>query len=427
MPLTETKIKAEIKKFDLNKSKYIFDGDGLYLEIRKSSKAFWQFKYTFEGKARKKSLGQYPVITLANARSMRLNAKTKIANGEDPFLVIIEEDITKPKEYTFKQGSQIYSDEYMITQSQGHYSRTFKGWERDLYVQKSKNGKKDNFAALRIGDKSMNEIDISDIRAIIKMMIDRGAPQSASKVFSSIKLVYDYMIQAHNKKSGYRRITSNPCDSIKLKFLIHREKKHYPIITEENELRALLINMDKLSSAPSIRLGLKMIAHTFVRPSNIRTARWEHINLTTKEWIIPKELMKGTKKKRKSLVVPLSTQVIKILKEAKAEYGDVGLIFPSPRSRTQPLSDAALLSVIRRMGYTTKELVAHSFRGMFSTIAHEKNKFYHDVIESQLAHTVGSDVSRAYNRAQYKDTRVQMMQWYSDYLEGIKNDLRSAS
>jgi integrase len=71
------------------------------------------------------------------------------------------------------------------------------------------------------------------------------------------------------------------------------------------------------------------------------------------------------------------------------------------------------------MGYTTDEFTPHGFRAMFSTIAHEKSKFKYDVIETQLAHSVGSSVSQAYNRAKYLDDRVALMQWWSDYLDEL--------
>jgi integrase len=86
------------------------------------------------------------------------------------------------------------------------------------------------------------------------------------------------------------------------------------------------------------------------------------------------------------------------------------------------MSDATLVNALRRMGYSKDELVAHSFRAMFSTIAHEKSPFSHDVIEVQLGHAVGNKIAQAYNRAKYLDERVKLMQWWSDFLDGVKKD-----
>ena len=169
-----------------------------------------------------------------------------------------------------------------------------------------------------------------------------------------------------------------------------------------------------------------MIAHVFVRPGNIRSMVWEDIDLKKKQWIIPASKMKT----KKELIVPLSEQVLDILKAAEAlnpekllmKRGDDNLgalVFPSPKSKTQPLSDGAMVGALRRIGYTTEDIVAHSFRGIFSTIAHEKSEYSHDVIETQLAHSVGSKVRQAYNRAIYLKERTEMMQWYSTLLTNL--------
>jgi integrase len=81
-----------------------------------------------------------------------------------------------------------------------------------------------------------------------------------------------------------------------------------------------------------------------------------------------------------------------------------------------------MVNALRRVGYTKDEIVAHSFRGIFSTIAHEHGYYSHDVIETQLAHTVGSKVSQAYNRAIHLKERTEMMEWYSRHLEYIMSD-----
>ena len=89
------------------------------------------------------------------------------------------------------------------------------------------------------------------------------------------------------------------------------------------------------------------------------------------------------------------------------------------RSTTAPMSDATLNNALRRMGYSKDEIVTHGFRAMFSTIAHEEGKS-HEVIETQLAHSVGNAVSQAYNRAKYLEERKELMQWWSDYLDNLK-------
>ncbi len=159
-----------------------------------------------------------------------------------------------------------------------------------------------------------------------------------------------------------------------------------------------------------------MLAYTFVRPANIRLALWSEIDFKNRQWVIPAKKMKT----KDEFIVPLSDTLITLLQEVQQYSSGSPYLFPSTKSKTTPLSDGALLGAIRRMGYTKEEFTPHGFRALFSTIAHEKSPFKYDVIETQLAHSVGNSVSQAYNRAKYLDERVELMQWWSDYLDDVR-------
>lgn len=124
-------------------------------------------------------------------------------------------------------------------------------------------------------------------------------------------------------------------------------------------------------------------------------------------------------KTKEDLIVPLTNTVINILKDIEQYTSDSKYIFHSPRSKSSPMSDNTLLGAIRRLGFTKDEFVPHGFRAMFSTIAHEKSNYKHEVIETQLAHSIGNSVSQAYNRAKYLDERVELMQWWSNHLDSL--------
>ena len=86
------------------------------------------------------------------------------------------------------------------------------------------------------------------------------------------------------------------------------------------------------------------------------------------------------------------------------------------------MSENTLNFALRRLGYTKEEMVSHSFRGIFSTILHEKiseHGFNSLVIEMQLAHKEPNQVKAAYNHAQYLDDRIKLMEWWSNYLMSI--------
>jgi len=374
-------------------------GESLYLQVTTKGTKSWIFRYRIENKPFKKSFGKYPDVTLEDARQKRDEARRKLANDLNPFPPKIkEEDLNIEK--TYKEWSEFYMDKVSGDVSETHLVRTLKGFKADVYPY--------------IGDMQMNDIKAKHIINILHVMKDRGAVESAKKVFSSISRCFQVCIANFPDE-----IDRNPTKDITMKDILGKRKEvHYPIITDDKELGILLKSFDTYTGHISTKLALKLISSVFVRPHNIRHAEWSEINFDTKQWVIPPKKMKT----KRELIVPLSKQVIKILKEAKKISADSELVFPSPKGKNTPLSDAALVGALRRIGYTKTEIVAHSFRGIFSTIAHEKGIYSHDIIETQLAHSVGSSVSQAYNRAVYLKERTELMQWYSDHLEYIQSD-----
>ncbi len=83
------------------------------------------------------------------------------------------------------------------------------------------------------------------------------------------------------------------------------------------------------------------------------------------------------------------------------------------------MSNNAILSALRRMGYLKEEMTGHGFRGMASTLLHELG-WESKLIERQLAHQDRNSVRSAYNHAEYLPQRKQMMQAWADYLDGLK-------
>ena len=119
-------------------------------------------------------------------------------------------------------------------------------------------------------------------------------------------------------------------------------------------------------------------------------------------------------------IVPLSNQAIKIIKAIEPLTADGKYLFPSIRTTARPISDNTLNAALRRLGYTKDEIVAHGFRAMFSTLAHEEGKRT-EIIEKCLAHAENNKVKAAYNHAEYLEERKELMQWWADYLDNIKN------
>lgn len=410
-PLTATEIKnAKPKEKDYK----LFDGDGLYLFITKSGSKKWRLKYTFEGKEKTLSFGDIKDIPLSRARELRVEYRQKIKNGIDPSL----EKKKAKQEIKIKNIKKNHSVKILFTElldeqlhkqeiSEPHYKRTLFSYNNDVFpIYK---------------DYNISDIEVDDIKTIISSVSDRGAVESSRKLYYALNKAFKILVTRNNSKDDNKNygLKFNPCSQISINELVgQKSTKNYPTITDNEGIKALLLNIDEYTGDFTTKQALRMLPYVFVRPYNIRYAEWNEIDFKLKQWNIPANKMKT----KSDLIVPLTDSVIKILNEIKPFSFDGKYIFPSLKNKNSPMSDNTLLGAIRRLGYSKEEFVPHGFRAMFSTIAHEKSKFKHDIIETQLAHSVGSSVSKAYNRAEYLEDRVKLMQWYSDYLDNLKKD-----
>ena len=153
-----------------------------------------------------------------------------------------------------------------------------------------------------------------------------------------------------------------------------------------------------------------------VSPGELRHAEWSEFDLKGALWIIPA----GKMKMRRPHQVPLSRQAVALFREVQAVTGPVGFVFPSVRTRLRPMSENTINAGLRRMGYTTDEMTAHGFRAMASTLLNESGKWNPDAIERALAHGDTDKVRAAYHRGAYWNERVDMAQWWSDYLDQLR-------
>lgn len=154
-----------------------------------------------------------------------------------------------------------------------------------------------------------------------------------------------------------------------------------------------------------------------MRPGELRHAEWSEFDLDGALWTIPA----GKMKMRKPHVVPLSRQIVAVLREVYAATGPSGYVFPSIRTRTRPMSENTLNAALRRLGYTSGEMTAHGFRATASTLLNESGKWHPDAIERALAHGEGDKVRAAYHRGAHWQERMEMAAWWSDYLNRLRS------
>ena len=198
--------------------------------------------------------------------------------------------------------------------------------------------------------------------------------------------------------------------------LIAPKVKHHAAILEPRKLGELLRSIDGFEGAPITRLALQIAPHVMARPGELRQATWDEFDLEAKIWRIKAERMKM----RKVHAVPLSDQVVVYLRELQQFSGPEGYVFPAFHTTRRPMSENTMNHAFRRMGYTSDEVTAHGLRTTASTMLNQSGKWHPDAIERALAHGDSDAVRGIYNRGQYWDERVKMMQWWSDYLDRLR-------
>jgi len=402
-PLTDKEIKASKPK---TKEYKLFDGGGLYISITPKGHKWWRLKYRFNGKEKRISLGVYPTVSLADARAKREELKKLISNGIDPSEKNKKEKkeaqkLEAKKKNTFYNVSQKWLQSYKNEVSENYHKKLGRALENYTYKKYDK---------VHIKNTSIDEVTRLDIIAILEALKEKGLHETARRTMQILNKVYKYAVT-------HEYTPHNIIADIDSQIVLGKKiKQNYPTFTKKKDIKGLLLAIDEYQGSYSTKMALKVLSYLFVRSYNIRHMEWEEIDFKAKEWTIPADKMKM----KKEFTLPLPHQVLTLLKELKANSLSKKYVFPSPIHKDRPLSDNALISALRRMGYTKEEFVPHSFRAMFSTIANEHGK-ERNVIEALLAHKNGNEVESAYNRAEYKKQKREVIQWYADYLEGVKN------
>lgn len=370
------------------------DGQGLYVLINKTGKYF-RYDYRFAGKRKTLALGVYPNTSLAEAREKHSSARKLLQQGIDP---------SKNKKLE------------KITQ-QEKASNSFESIAREWHTkQKERWSPKTAINAIRrleanvfpwIREKSVTEIIAPEILLLLQRIESRGATDTAHRVKFLCSQVFRYAIatcRAERDPTADLRGALQPVKS-----------KNRAAITDTKQIGGLLRAIDGYEGHIITQCALQLAPLTFVRPGELRHAEWSEIDFDKAEWKIPAKKMKMDI----AHIIPLSRQAIQILEKVAPVTDSDKYVFPSLRSTDRPMSDNTILAALRRMGYDREEMSGHGFRGMASTLLHE-NGWDSEVIERQLAHKERNKVKAAYNHAQHLSKRREMMQWWADYLDSLK-------
>ena len=388
MALTELEIRYLKPK---DKVYRVSDGDGLAIEVSTSGGKHWRWRYYYQGKAQMLALGKYPILTLAEARKKRDEAKALLAAGKH---------LTREKKIQKLRKAH---------EGANTFEKIARRWlemkEEGLNAKYAKQclARMEQHVFTRIGDLPITDITIPDVVEVVEAIGKRGTVETAKRMKQLMGQIFRYAAQRglcqHNPAADLRDI------------LPSQEDKHYACV-HPSELPELIVKIEAQSNNFG-KYAMKLLMLTFVRTGELIGAKWEEINWDKEEWNIPKERMKM----KRPHVVPLSSQALAVLKQLQAFTGDKIHIFHSAASASKHISNGTVLMGLRRMGYQNT-MTGHGFRTLASTILNEKG-YAPDVIERQLAHEDEDKIRSAYNRAEYFLERKKMMQDYADFLDDV--------
>ncbi|MCP2005599.1 UNVERIFIED_ORG: integrase [Buttiauxella agrestis ATCC 33320] len=389
-PLTATQIKTA-KATD--KEITLTDGGGLILLVKLNGVKTWQLRYYKPSTDKRTTwtLGNYPNLSLANARERRDTAKALLAVGIDPQHHKRQQEEAEEvrKGHTFQTVAASW---YEMKKSQNLAANTIKDIWRSL----------EKYVFPDLGDRPITELTARMFVLTLEPIKARGNLETLKRVLQRINEVMDYAANSGlievNTAANVRKAFPTPV------------KKHMPTIRPE-QLPELMQALSIASIERQTRLLIEWQLLTVTRPAEAAEARWEEINLTDSTWTIPA----GRMKMRRDHIIPLSRQALAVLEEMKSISAHREYVFPSFKEPKRPMSSQSANAALRRMGYQGV-LVSHGLRAIFSTAANEEG-FEPDVIETALAHVDSNEVRRAYNRSNYIEKRVILMGWWGDFVE----------
>ncbi len=417
MPLTVIQIKA-LKAID--KPKKSSDGGGLYLFVQPdkitrnenddkdtitAGGKYWRLAYRFDGKQKTLALGVYPAVSLADAREKREDALKLLRSGSDPSGVspsaAKKEKISVVVALTassFETIAREWFEKFSPNWKENHSSKIIARLEKDIFPW--------------IGTRTLSEINPSELLAVVRRIESRGALETAHRALACCGQIFRYAVATG-------RAERDPTGDLRGALPPYKKDNHFAAITDTALVGELMRDIDGYSGSFVVKCAFKLSPLLFVRPGELRRMEWSEVDIEKAEWIIPAEKMKmGV-----THIVPLARQALEVLREIHPLTGNGKYVFQGERDHDRPMSDNAVRSALRRMGWANDEMTPHGFRAMASTIL-DNMGYKQEWLERQLAHEEPNKIKAAYKRDSWKmylPDRVKMMQSWADYLDALKS------
>ncbi|OTG88871.1 tyrosine-type recombinase/integrase [Acinetobacter sp. ANC 3813] len=405
--LTDTKIRSLKPR---EKTYRIADHNGLCIEIRPSGTKLWRYRYRFEGKASMLSLGEYPHVSLADARKAKDDARLMLNDGKNPSQVRKDEKIEASIQNanTFGLVSQEYIADILKARSDKYVNKIRKSLELDIYPV--------------IEHKNVAEISAADVLYIARSTVSRvrtTGKRGTGEItaLNNIKIIGAVMRYA----IATLRAENDPTYAVRGS-ITRPDTEHARPLTKEEQAH-FRKGLDNFRGSATVRNALLTMAYTMLRSIEIRRMKWSYVDFESKIINFPistrSNSQERTTKKNRIHLVPMSDQLYTLLQQQHIESGNKEYVFPAVYSggNLNPIGGTTLNVALKNMGLKT--VTAHDFRATASTILNELD-FAEDWIEKQLAHAAQNKVRASYNHAKYMSQRRDMLQQWADIVDGWK-------
>jgi integrase len=357
----------------------VADRDGLYLMVLPSGVKSWRYNHLAAGKARTKTYGKWPELSLSDAREAhrlyRVALRAPVGSVARPVPL-------------FRDWAEVWMKHYLTTIKKGKNQLLIPGTLR-------------NHITPVLGSRRLDEIRRVELVDLVKGIYAAGKHETAYRVCQRLGQIFNYA-------QDCGEIERHPGANLS-RVLGPKKVRHHPCVpvSEAGQLLADVAAYPDLIT----RLGLLLIAHTFVRTNDLRSAPWTEVDPAASVW----QVSGARVKMGDDFLVPLSRQVRALLAQLQAITGAGALLLPGADGR-RPISENTMLFALYRLGYRGR-MTVHGFRALASTVLNESKLWRPDAIERQLDHRERNASRAPYNRAEYLDERAQMMQWWSDWID----------
>ena len=381
------------------------DSGGLYLDVRPTGQRFWRYRFRIDGKESIFTIGEYPSVSLADARRKRDDAKALVKQGKNPTAERKVDELHR--RYENAQTFEAVLDEWVESREWGPATRRNRESQIDLHLRP------------HLGPLPIREITPMMVLDVLRRSEtpgtsiktsgrgartrDTGGAGVARRLRQYISGVFDLAIIT-------ARAESNPAGPLRGALTKAKKTVHKTPLTPV-QVGMVLRAVDNYHGYFLTILAFRLLWWSLARPAEVAGATWEEFDFDAGLWVIPAERMKAKEEHR----IALPRQAIESLRGYKATTSGSGAVFPHRDQPGMPMTSGTLTAAARRMklGF---EYSPHATRTTGSTILNEQGYRY-DVIEKQLAHQDPNAVRRSYNRADYLEERREMMQTWADLLD----------